>query len=104
MIHVTVSGVVGTWWFDPAEASSICSKAILDSFVRSATFSFGSICLGSLLVALVQVVRHLVENARAHSNDGMLMCIFDCLLGCIEQLADYFNKWVRTNMTRSIRM
>lgn len=94
MIHVTTAGVIGTWWFDPEEATSLCSKAILDSFMRSATFSFGSICFGSLLVAGIQVLRHLVENARAHGNDGIVMCILDCLLECVERLVDYFNKWV----------
>lgn len=94
MIHVTTAGIIGTWWFDPAEATSLCSKAILDSFVRSATFSFGSICFGSLLVAGIQVLRHLVENARARGNDGIVMCILDCLLECVERLVDYFNKWV----------
>jgi hypothetical protein len=95
MIHVTVSGVVGTWWFDPADAHGLCSKALFDSFVRSATYSFGSICFGSLLVAGIQVFRHFVENARAHGNDGIVMCILDCLLRFVERLVDYFNKWVR---------
>ncbi len=27
-VHVTTSGVIGTWWFAPHEASSCCSKAI----------------------------------------------------------------------------
>ena len=27
-MHVTSAGVIGTWWFDPAEASSFCSTAI----------------------------------------------------------------------------
>jgi hypothetical protein len=95
LIHVVVSGVVGTWWFEPTEASSLCSRAIMDSVVRSVTYSFGSICLGSLLVAAIQVCRTLVENARSHGNDGIVMCILDCLLGCLERIVDYFNKWVR---------
>lgn len=96
LIHVTVAGVIGTWWFDPAEASSLCSNAIIDSLVRSVTFSFGSVCFGSLIVAVVQVCRHLVENARRHGNNGtgILMCILDCLLGCIERIVEYFNQFV----------
>lgn len=93
LIRVVVAGVVGTWWFDPAEASSLCSRAIMDSLVRSLTYSFGSICFGSLLVAAIQVCRTLVENARRQGNNGIVMCILDCLLGCIERLVDYFNKW-----------
>jgi hypothetical protein len=33
-VHVTVAGVVGTWWFVPNEAKSCCSSAILSSLVR----------------------------------------------------------------------
>lgn len=46
VIHVTVSGVVGTWWFDPLDASSLFSPAIQDSWKRATTYSFGSICMG----------------------------------------------------------
>jgi len=95
LIHVVVAGVVGTFWFDPAEASSVCSQAIMDSLVRSVTFSFGSVCFGSLIVAAIQVCRTLVENARRHGSDGIVMCILDCLLGCIERIVEYFNKFVR---------
>jgi len=93
-IHVTVSGTVGTWWFYPEEANSKCSKAIRESFKRATTFSFGSICFGSLLVALIQATRQLIEIAQ-QNDDGnqILLCICDCLLQCIENLLRYFNKW-----------
>ena len=48
-VHCTVAGTVGTWWFSPHEASSCCSSAVRDSWVRSVTTSFGSICFGSLI-------------------------------------------------------
>jgi len=94
-IHVTIAGVVSTWWFSPSEASSCCSSAIRDSFVRATTTSFGSICFGSLLVALVQTVRAMVQNARNNSEGGMafLLCIVECLIRCVEDLLEYFNKF-----------
>jgi hypothetical protein len=46
VLHVTVSGVVGTWWFAPQDALSVFSPAIQDSFGRATTYSFGSICMG----------------------------------------------------------
>jgi hypothetical protein len=46
VLHVTVSGVVGTWWFAPHDALSIFSPAILDSLGRATSYSFGSICMG----------------------------------------------------------
>lgn len=94
MIHVTVAGVVGTWWFNPDEASSMCSRSIYNSFLRSATTSFGSICLGSLLVSIIQVVHHLLLQARREGEDNILFCVLDCLVSILEKVAEFFNKWV----------
>jgi hypothetical protein len=82
--HVTVAGTVGAWWFAPEDASSCCSAGMVGSFIRAVTTSFGSICFGSLLVALVQATKALVNSARNGDNQ-ILVCIADCILGCIER-------------------
>lgn len=92
-VHVTVAGVIGTWWFAPQEASNFCSGAIKDSFLRATTFSFGSICFGSLLVAFVQALRALRHHTHQNDNCSILTCIIDCILGCIESIIEYINKW-----------
>ena len=92
VVHVTTAGTVGTWWFRPAEAGGCCSAAVRDSYFRSLTTSFGSICLGSLIVALIQAARQMIKNARER-RDSILACCADCLMGCIESLVEYFNKW-----------
>lgn len=45
VLHVTVAGVVGTWWFAPTEATSFCSAGVRDSFVRSITTSVSTFTL-----------------------------------------------------------
>jgi len=92
VVHVTVAGTVGTWWFAPREASSCCSKAVSDSWFRSMTTSFGSICFGSLIVAIIQAAKEILHQMR-EQGDGILMCCAECLLGCIESLVEYFNQW-----------
>ena len=92
-VHVTVAGVIGTWWFIPDEASSCCSPALKDSFVRATTYSFGSICFGSLLVALVQALRTLQHMLRENDDFNFLVCIIDCILACIESIIEYLNTW-----------
>jgi len=91
-IHVTIAGVVATWWIAPEDASSCCSTAIWDSLKRSLTTSFGSICFGSLLVAIIQALRALANTARSQ-DDSFLLCLAECILACIESLIEYFNKW-----------
>eukprot|EP00554_Chaetoceros_debilis_P000614 CAMPEP_0194083730 /NCGR_PEP_ID=MMETSP0149-20130528/9729_1 /TAXON_ID=122233 /ORGANISM="Chaetoceros debilis, Strain MM31A-1" /LENGTH=515 /DNA_ID=CAMNT_0038766181 /DNA_START=48 /DNA_END=1592 /DNA_ORIENTATION=- len=92
VLHVTVAGTVGTWWWAPVGANSICSPAVTESHNRALTHSFGSICFGSLLVAIVQTIRSLCESAR-DGDDGLCSCIAICLLGILESLMEMFNEW-----------
>jgi hypothetical protein len=92
-VHTSTAGVIGTWWFQPREASSFCSPAIGDSIYRSVTYSFGSICFGSLLVAIVQALRALNHQLRGQDDARLLVCIIDCILACIEGIIEYLNKW-----------
>mmetsp|Transcript_5739 Transcript_5739/g.8801 ORF Transcript_5739/g.8801 Transcript_5739/m.8801 type:complete len:526 (+) Transcript_5739:159-1736(+) len=99
-LQVTVAGVVGTWLFHPSEASSCCSPAVGSSLYRSLTYSFGSICFGSLLNAIISALRALAQNARQENNrengnpiGGLLLCIVECILNLLEDIIEYFNKW-----------
>jgi hypothetical protein len=98
-VQTTVAGAVGTWWFVPDEASGGCcsSPALTNSLHRSLTYSFGSICFGSLLVAIIQTLKAIAENSennRRNQGEGALLaCIARCLLGCLERIVEYFNKW-----------
>jgi hypothetical protein len=93
-VHVTVTGVIGTWWFVSEEdegrpvASSCCSKPLTDSFYRATTYSFGSICLGSFLVALVQALRALEHYTRQNDDCNMLSCVIQCILACIQDIIE----------------
>lgn len=93
IVHVTIAGVVGSWWFEP-NSKGCCGAAIAGSFLRSITTSFGSICFGSLIVAILQAIRTLVDYAKQNDDIGSaLACCIDCLLSCLESLMEYFNKW-----------
>ena len=93
-IHVIVAGTVGTWWISPEEASSWLSRGVLDSTRRATTYSFGSICYGSLIVAIVEALKTIENLGRMnHEDTNILMCLVECILDCIESFFEYFNKW-----------
>ena len=102
-MQVYVAGVMATWCLDKTEADNCCSSAILGSLYRSLTYSFGSICLGSLLQALVAVMRYLIDSARAQRQEedpdnsgacgGVLFCVLDCIAELMEDLLRAFNQW-----------
>eukprot|EP00978_Attheya_sp_CCMP212_P014217 scaffold36176_cov48-Attheya_sp.AAC.2 len=93
VVRTTVAGTVGTWIFSPTEASSFCSSGVTDSLTRSTTYSLGSICFGSLIVAVLQLIRSLLHSSARNRRNGILSCIAQCLLAFIERLVRYFNKW-----------
>ena len=92
VIHTTVAGTVGTWWFSPMEANSCCSSGLLDSLGRSVTYSFGSICLGSLIVAILEMIKTMVRSVN-NRRSGIFRCVVECLLVYLERIAEYFNRW-----------
>merc|ERR1711916_133773 len=70
----------------------------LSAFKRASTYSFGSIAFGSLIIALIQTVKFVLNSARrAHRNEFFIACV-DCLLGCIENLVRYFNTYAFTQV------
>lgn len=93
-IHVIVAGTVGTWWVEPEEASSCLSKGVIHSTIRATTYSFGSICYGSLLVAIIETLKAIAQSARENDEgNAILLCIVECILGCLQSILEYFNKW-----------
>jgi len=92
-VHVTVAGTVGHWWTEPSEANSFCSTAVNNAFIRTVTTSFGSICFGSLIVAVLEALRQLANIARQQDDgNGILLCIAECILNCLASLMEYFNR------------
>lgn len=85
-VHVTIAGVIGTWWVAPEE-NGFCSGAVCNSFIRTMTTSFGSICFGSLLVAIIRSLEAIARQAR-QSEDGAA-AIIACICGKLG-LVKYF--------------
>lgn len=92
-MHVTVSGVVASWYM---ATDRLGGSPTVQSLKRAMTTSFGSICLGSLLVALVQLLREMLESSRRQADSAVAMFILCCLSCCmawIEALVELFNHW-----------
>uniref|UniRef100_H3GNL3 Choline transporter-like protein n=1 Tax=Phytophthora ramorum TaxID=164328 RepID=H3GNL3_PHYRM len=84
--HTTVAGTVASFWYQ-SESKGATGGALK----RSTTTSFGSICFGSLIVAFLQALRALAESGR--QDGSALACFAECILGCLQSLMEYFNRW-----------
>ena len=71
----------------------------LSSFRRAMTYSFGSIAEGSLIVAILDMIKaalNIIYNEQASSGDAIgacVACCASCILGCVRGLVDYFNRY-----------
>ncbi|KAI8867657.1 DUF580-domain-containing protein [Ramicandelaber brevisporus] len=94
--HVTVSGVYGTYYFfDGTPGGYPTANPTLQSLKRASTTSFGSVCFGSLIVALIQLLRF-VLRLFTDSSDGLgVFCAIcaDCILGCIQGIVEFLNRY-----------
>ncbi|KAG5922984.1 putative choline transporter, neither null mutation nor overexpression affects choline transport [Claviceps capensis] len=99
-IHTTVAGLYASWYFSPV--GQFPKGATRGSARRALTYSFGSISLGSLVIAIIQFLRQLCSVARQQSMDdggllGMagyvLFCILGCLISLLEWAVQFINKY-----------
>ncbi|KAJ4158349.1 uncharacterized protein LMH87_008880 [Akanthomyces muscarius] len=98
-IHTIICGVYGAWYF---AVHNFPKDATRSSTKRALTYSFGSIALGSLIVAIIQFLRQLCSVARQQSGqDGGIggfigmafFCVLQCLLGIIEWAVEFINRY-----------
>jgi hypothetical protein len=98
-IHTTISGVYGSWYFMVHDFPRDATRGALK---RSLTYSFGSIALGSLVVAIIRFLRQICSVARseAASEGGVLgvvgyvvFLILGCFIALLEWVAEFVNRY-----------
>jgi hypothetical protein len=104
MLQTTVAGTIACWWFQPER-----KHVVRGSLFRASTTSFGSICFGALLVAIIQASRELVNmirnqrrrrRNRSRSSSGgaeilqaVIFCCAECILKLLEDVLVYINRF-----------
>jgi hypothetical protein len=90
-IHVTVAGVYGSWYFCSGKPGGMPMGATSGAFRRAMTYSFGSISFGSLIVAIINMLRQACSIAQQNeaASGNMIGSIMFCVLGCFIGLLDW---------------
>eukprot|EP00667_Euglena_gracilis_P008881 EG_transcript_9007 len=89
LVHTIVCSMAAAWYFIGSTASS---DVTLVSCRRALTTSFGSVCQGSLLVAVVQVIRWMFQSIQT-VDPGVLEAFGNSLLRWTDTLFQYFNEY-----------
>ena len=88
IVHCTIAGTAGTWWFRGNQEENV----VRDSFNRAAPIpgkgeSFGSVSKGALLVAVITALKMVIsEKLKKYP-------VFGVILGVLVKLMEYINKF-----------
>ena len=88
--HVTISGLYAAHYFFHGSGQDNRNPTIR-SLRRACTWSFGSICLGSLLVAIVETIKAIADSADSDDGGFVAACL-SCILALLRDLFDMFNR------------
>ena len=88
LVQVGVGGVDATWFYR-SQTDSVVSS----SMNRACTTSFGSVCLGSFIVAVIEALRAVAKSVSRENGNAFVVCIVDCILGFIQWVAEFISKY-----------
>ncbi|KAI9774558.1 MAG: putative choline transporter, neither null mutation nor overexpression affects choline transport [Geoglossum simile] len=98
-VHTTIAGVYGSWYFCSQKPGGFPKGATRGALKRAMTYSFGSISFGSLVVSLIQMLRHGVsvaqqsESAQGNIVGAALLCVAGCLISILEWAVKFINHY-----------
>ncbi|KAG4304839.1 hypothetical protein PORY_001892 [Pneumocystis oryctolagi] len=99
VVHTTICGVYGSYYYGFNTPEGIPKHATISSFRRTMTYSFGSICFGSLVASVVQILRDILNAFmydRSSSGDvigTIISCFVSCIVTFLDWLVQYFNHY-----------
>jgi hypothetical protein len=98
-IHTTVAGVYGSWYFCAGKPGGMPTRITRGAFRRSITYSFGSISFGSLIVAIINMLRQACsiaqqqEAAQGNLVGSIMFCVLGCLIGILDWAVTFANRY-----------
>lgn len=98
----TVAGTFGAWYY--ALPGDKARGASLKSFGRAISLSLGSLAFGSLLLAILDILRAIlsvIQSSESQSGDmvgAAIACVANCLLGCVQWAVEFLNKYAYINI------
>jgi len=94
IVSVTVAGAVASW---KIRTTTPCMT--MTAWLRAVTLNLGSICFGSLIVAILETIKqtlNFIASIFGNSGNCCAACIVGCVaccVGCIENAIQIFNRY-----------
>eukprot|EP00824_Muranothrix_gubernata_P003088 TRINITY_DN1384_c0_g1_i1.p1 TRINITY_DN1384_c0_g1~~TRINITY_DN1384_c0_g1_i1.p1 ORF type:complete len:658 (+),score=171.35 TRINITY_DN1384_c0_g1_i1:114-2087(+) len=93
----TIAGAVACWYFCRDKKKGLPKGPISDALGRTLKYNFGSLALGSLIIAIVRfirfTVRYIAKKAKKAKSKAVktIFCCAECCLACVERFLRFIN-------------
>lgn len=98
-IHTTIAGVYGSWYFWSQSPIGMPRGSTRGAFRRATTYSFGSVSFGSLIIAIINMLRQACsvaqrnETAEGSIVGSIMFWILGCFIAILDWLVTLFNRY-----------
>lgn len=96
VLHLTISGLVASVYL-LSGTSKLFRRPLSRAAKNALSYSFGSVCLGSLMIAPVQTLRALVTTLAENESNFLQGCV-NCILLGFEWIIRLFNQYAFTHI------
>lgn len=96
--YTVMAGSVGNWYFSAKGDKKNPPKfTVLASFLRTLVFHSGSVLMGSMIVAIIQMIRYLFQKLKQRALNKnkwakYIAAVVTCLLCVLEAIVKFINK------------
>jgi len=99
VLQVSIAGAMAQWYFsrDVHGYKGSTGSPAFNSLGRALSYSFGSLALGSLILAIMQFINFLLEQTKKSNRTNrvvvFLISIVQCFLACFTAIAKWISKF-----------
>jgi choline transporter-like protein 2/4/5 len=93
---LVIAGTVSRWYFEADK--KMLFAPLLKSMKTAIRYHMGSVAFGSLILAIVQVIRivfNYIANKSEKAKDNpvvkLMICCINCMLSCLERFVKFLN-------------
>merc|ERR1711991_674086 len=99
MGEMVVAGAIASWYFSEPPEKKPPSRPVLKSLKRTCRHHLGSLAFGSLIIAIVQMIRFMLKYAEKQLKGKQNQCLVYVLkvLQCYFKCAERFLKFISRN-------
>lgn len=87
-----IGGSVTQWYFSPAGTKDF-KGTTMTSVKHALGPSFGTICYGSFVIAVVEMLKRMAEKSRRENRGNLLVYCVVCCLQCLYAFIEYISRF-----------